>query len=158
MTSVVLPVSPPVPSSTGSLYQRVVNGPGARLSPSVIRVSHFDAVGSIKTRNNEAGRETVFGRQCAAVHLIADQDIGLNTRDRKILDVGIDDNAAEFTKIRAVRPNVLSGGAWLAIGQHVDQPDATPPHVANPSRRLERRERTAAALMNTRHLGLWIAH
>jgi hypothetical protein len=100
----------------------------------------------------------VFGRQRAAVHLIADQDIGFNTRDRKILDVGIDDNAPEFTGIRAIRPNVLSGRAWLTIGQHVGKPDATPPDVANASRRLERRERTAAALMNARHLGLWIAH
>ena len=31
-TGVVSPVSRPVPSSTGSLYQRVVNGPCARLS------------------------------------------------------------------------------------------------------------------------------
>ena len=48
----------------------------------------FDAVGSIKTWNNEAGRETVFGRHCAAVHLVGDQDVVLNARDRKILEVG----------------------------------------------------------------------
>src|SRR5712691_4844184 len=40
-TGVVSPVSRPASSSTGSLYQRVVNGPGARVAASVIRVSHF---------------------------------------------------------------------------------------------------------------------
>jgi hypothetical protein len=93
-------------------------------------------------------------RPAAGCVLIADQDIGLNTRDRKILDVGIDGNAAEFTEIRAVTPNVPSGLAWPTIGQHVGKPDATPPDVANASRRLERRERTAAALMDACHFGL----
>jgi hypothetical protein len=40
-TGVVSPVSRPPPSSTGSLYQRVANAPGARFSDSVKRVSHF---------------------------------------------------------------------------------------------------------------------
>src|SRR5262245_46364651 len=35
------PVGCPAPSRTGSLYQRVVNGPDARLSASVSFVSHF---------------------------------------------------------------------------------------------------------------------
>ena len=40
-TGVTTPVSRPAPSRTGSLYQRLVNGPGARRSASVIRASHF---------------------------------------------------------------------------------------------------------------------
>ena len=157
-TGMVSPVSRPAPSSTGSLYR--TGGEWHRRAAFDQRDSGepFDAVGSIKTRNNEAGRETVFGRQRAAVHLITDQDIGLNAGDRKILDVGIDGNAAEFTEIRAVTPNVSSGLAWPTIGQNVGKPDATPPDVANASRRLERRERTAATLMNARHFGLWIMH
>src|SRR5262245_47981588 len=117
----------------------------------------FDAVSSIKTRDNEADRETVFCRQSAAIHFIGDQNIRLNASNRKILEIGIDDNAAEFTKIRAVRPNVLNNRARPAIGQDVGEPDATPPDVANASRRLERREGTPAALMSTCHLGRWIA-
>jgi hypothetical protein len=99
----------------------------------------------------------VFWRQSAAIHFIGDQDISLNARNRKILEIGIDDNAAEFTKIRTVRPNVLNGRARPAIGQDIGEPDATPPDVANASRRLERREGTSAALMSTCHLGRWIA-
>src|SRR5262245_10366887 len=156
-TGTLFPESSPPALRIGSLYQRVVKGPGARLSTRVIRVSHLTLlVSSIKTRDNEAGRETVFWRQSAAIHFIGDQDISLNARNRKILEIGIDDNAAEFTKIRAVRPNVLSGRARPAIGQDVGEPDATPPDVANASRRLERREGTSAALMSTCHLGRWI--
>ena len=40
-TGTVDPVGWPASSSTGSLYQRVVNGPRARLSASVTRMSHF---------------------------------------------------------------------------------------------------------------------
>ena len=40
-TRVASPVSRPTPSSTGSLYQRVVNAPSARVSASVNRVSHL---------------------------------------------------------------------------------------------------------------------
>src|SRR5262245_45893748 len=48
----------------------------------------FDAVSSIKTRDNEAGGKTVFGRQRTAIDLVSDQDIVRNTRDRKILNIG----------------------------------------------------------------------
>jgi hypothetical protein len=40
-TGTVRPRADARSSSTGSLYQRVVNGPGARASASVMRVSHF---------------------------------------------------------------------------------------------------------------------
>src|ERR1044071_2919754 len=40
-TGMTLPVSPLLSSSTGSLYQRVVNGPAARLSERFVRVSHL---------------------------------------------------------------------------------------------------------------------
>src|SRR6516164_114571 len=40
-TGVVWPAAVPASSYTGSLYQRVVNGPGARSCASVMRVSHF---------------------------------------------------------------------------------------------------------------------
>ena len=40
-TGVAAPVSRPMPSSTGSLYQRVVNGPAPGYRTSVIRVSHL---------------------------------------------------------------------------------------------------------------------
>src|SRR5262249_27234735 len=138
-TGTLFPESSPPALRIGSLYQRVVKGPGARLHESHSR-KPFDAVSSIKTRDNEAGRENVFWRQSAAIHFIGDQDISLNARNRKILEIGIDDNAAEFTKIRTVRPNVLNGRARPAIGQDIGEPDATPPDVANASRRLERRE------------------
>src|SRR5215813_11484906 len=99
----------------------------------------------------------MFRRQRGAVQLVGDQNIGINTRDRKILDVGIDNNAAELTKIRAVRPDVLSSRAWPAVGQQVDEPDAAPPDIANASRRLERGERATAALMNACNVRLRIA-
>ena len=68
----------------------------------------------------------MFGRQCATVHLIAKQHIGINPRDRKIFDVGIDNNAAEFTEVCAVGPNVPSRPAWPTIGQNIEKSNGTP--------------------------------
>jgi hypothetical protein len=40
-TGTVLPTSPPAVLGTGSVYQRVVKGPDARVAATVMRVSHL---------------------------------------------------------------------------------------------------------------------
>ena len=57
----------------------------------------------------------MLGWQRAAIHLVSDQDIRLTPHRWKILNVGIDSNAAEVTKVRAVGPNVPGGCLWPTV-------------------------------------------
>ena len=47
------------------------------------------AVGSVEPGNDEAGGESVLSRQRAAVHLVGDQDVGPDARDRKVFSEGL---------------------------------------------------------------------
>jgi hypothetical protein len=77
----------------------------------------------------------MLGGERIAVHLISDQGVRLEARDRKILDISVDANSVEFAEIRAIGPNVFGARRHPTIGKQVGESDAAPGDVADAPRR-----------------------
>jgi hypothetical protein len=63
----------------------------------------------------------MLGGKRIAVHLISDQDVRLEARDREILDISVDGNSVEFAEIRAIGPNVFGARLHPTIGKQVGE-------------------------------------
>jgi hypothetical protein len=96
----------------------------------------------------------VLGRERAPVHLVGDEDVGRDARERKVLHERLDGDALELAVVGALRPEVTSLRAGATIGEDIDEPCAAPADVGNTTRRLKWSGRAAAAMMDALQLDL----
>jgi hypothetical protein len=72
----------------------------------------------------------VFRRQRLAIHPPGDEYIAFNARERKILCVTINCNAAEVFEIRTLRPDISGFPLWTAVSEYIRKPHTRPDDVA----------------------------
>jgi hypothetical protein len=76
----------------------------------------------------------MLGGERIAVHLISDQGVRLEARDREILDISVDANSVEFAEIRARGQTYSARGVTRQSASR--SASRTPPQVMLQTRRV----------------------
>src|SRR5262249_44352869 len=106
---------------------------------------------------DEPDWEAVLRFERLAVHLVGDERVRSDVRQRKVFAIRSDRRAGELAGICAVAPEVLRARYWSGGAEHIGESRASPKDVGDAPRGLEWRKGASAALMNGDQLDLRIS-